>query len=299
MIAQRRLRVGVLSPPPVLDDGSTLGCTAEDLVRAGRTQTARLFRRFGGAGVHICAALSHPQPETPAGPGPRASVIALFPVSNCRSGNVLLKELAARGVCVDHVTRCSGRMRRNLVLEFRDRELVVEDSASRAAPETDYDLRPIADLEWLLVSGALHPAVLRSAAAAAAEHRVLWSWNPSCSQGDRGNLLKELAPGAELLQLAAHEAARCAGVRIGTEPGVVATALQELTAARSVIVTCGTAGAVGRDPRGRLARCPTPHWGASSAAATEARFFALVNRALWTAEKSLADALRWAAVNLS
>jgi len=121
-----------------------------------------------------------PGPESPSGPGPHASVIALFPVSSCRSGNVLLEELAARGVCVDHVVRCPGRMRRNLVLEFRDRELVVEDSASRAAAETDYDLRPIADLEHLLVSGALHRAVLRSAAAADARffalvNRALWT----------------------------------------------------------------------------------------------------------------------------
>ena len=287
-----------MSPPPVLDDGSTLSCTAEALLRAGRTPAARLFRRFGGAGVHICAALSRPQPGTPSGPGPHASVIALFPVSSCRSGNVLLEELAARGVCVDHVVRCPGRMRRNLVLQFRDRELVIEDAASRTAAETDYDLRPIADLECLLVSGGLHPAVLRSAAAAAGEHRVLWSWNPSCSHGNQGNLLTELAPGAELLQLAVGDAAGCAGLQIGTEPGAVATALQELTAARSVIVTCGTAGAVGRDPHGRLARCPTPNWGTPSADATGARFFALVNRALWTAEQSLADALRWAAVNL-
>jgi sugar/nucleoside kinase (ribokinase family) len=288
-----------LSPPPVLDDGSTLGCTAEDLVRAGRTRAARFFRRFGGAGVHICAALSRPQPESPAHPGPHASMIALFPVSSCRSGNVLLEELAARGVCVDHVVRTPGRMMRNLVLDFRDRELVVEDSASRTASEADYDLRPLADLECLLVSGGLHRAVLRRAAAAAAEHRVHWSWRPSYPRGNQGNLLKELGPGAELLQLPVGEAAECAGLQTGTEPGAVAAALQELTAARSVIVTCGPAGAVGRDPRGRLARCPTPNWGAPSADATDARFFALVNRALWTAEKSLADALHWAAVNLS
>jgi sugar/nucleoside kinase (ribokinase family) len=228
---------------------------------------------------------------------PLTTVIALFPVSDCRSGSMLLRELKARGVCVNHIVRYSGRMSRNLVIEFRGGGArVIGDPDPRADEEDDHDLRPISELSSLLLCGSVNRVVLRKVIETARIHRVPWSWNPA---PDHLGLLTELASGSSLLQLDHCRAAELTGLATATPPPVTATVLQRITGARTVVLTCGEAGSVGRDARGRLSAGPPPKVNLQSLAGIEIHLFALLHRALHMSGKDLAKALPWASEHLS
>lgn len=289
MICQKNMHgVGVLAPAPCVDDILTVALTSVEALRADRIPVVNRSKELGGAGARMCFALDQKLSGRPA---------ALFPVPIGPFGDSVILKFRARGTCVSHIKRYTGKPQCNIVVEYADgKRSIYRGQTSTDSGSRDYQLSAVSTCGCLLVAGSVSPIAVGKAVKAANRSGIPWAWNPS---ERHFTLLRQgMAESASIIQMNDNEAIRFSGMSMDVSTKNVAKAVREMTGAKIVIVTCGAKGAHGTngDHRG-VFHHPAPSLNGRKTVGLGDRHFALVNWA-FRLGADLPEALKFAADNL-
>jgi sugar/nucleoside kinase (ribokinase family) len=287
--------IALCTPPPNIDVLLKLGVGSVQARFMDRLLPEDRLVRWGGACSHMCRCLNRC--------GQAGTMRPLFPVSLSARGDRFFTRLRRLGVSTAWIKRYPGASGVNFVLEFADgiRQIIRFIPPALVGPQ-HYNLEAIRSSSALAINGSLDRAVLHAALAEADLARIPVFWNPSVAHFE---MLREgLGRSVMLLHLNQGEGAALAGLPPTAAVSVVAEAVQRMTAAKLVVITCGATGAHGSDG-GRPVSCPAPMLGErQTVTGLGDGHFALVTAALVRSGPRnptavhLVTALRWAASRL-